>query len=191
MLRRRVFITGAFTIVAGILVLLLQVAFTRQNTIVQKERAITLTIPQGDLIAIPPYITSQFILQSLPTTLEGAIHNNADAILISNETFQQAAQDTKIRQTLLDIIYDNKILLIYKPSSGEVASVLGVTVPKVTMDKNGERVISTVAIVRGHPVVGGIVTSKDNPQSDEDIAKAIKVHILSVLDAIRNIPSYP
>jgi GTP cyclohydrolase III len=169
----------AITLTAAIFI------FRFVNTVEINElqtRTIKIAIVQEDITRIPLFISTSFALTSTPTDLRSASTADVQAVIISNETLKSASNNMETRQSLLDIVNEGRILLVYKASVNDIVTILDLNMPTITDDPYSVREIASVALINGMPVIGGVVRSNDNPQNEKIIANQIKLHVLQVLD---------
>lgn len=135
MLIRKIVITIILVIAGlglfGILVILLLLPnlvplnFNVSNT----PDSATILLLKGDAGRLPAYLSEPLLAANPSVNLDEAANVKCDAVLISRELLFEAGKDQAVRNQLVSIIMNHKILLVYHATTVDLANQLDISFP--------------------------------------------------------------
>jgi hypothetical protein len=140
---------------------------------------------------LPPVITvlsedNGFTSKSIPanaivSSISEIPSKQFDAVLLSKNLFQSAKENQKLRDTLVEVVSQQKLLLVKDINLAEIENQLGFHIPIVKSDTNPIVLSSISRMSNGRLIVGSLFTSKKLQNESQSIHN----YVSTVKDAMR------
>ena len=175
---------AAGIVLFGILVILLLLPdlVPLNINVTNKPAPATILLLKGDAERLPSYLSEPLLASNPPVNLDEAPNTKCDAVLISRELLFEAGKDLTVRNQLLSIIRNQKILLVYHATSVDLANQLNVSIPTSTTQTTYTAVVSA-ALANNGITSGNLLLSKG--QSEENFLQDIRDYVPYFRSAIQ------
>jgi len=181
-------ITGLILFTALFITLLLPrlnlINFNMTNT----PTPVTILLIKGDVERLPAYLSEPLLALNPPVILNDAPFVNCDAVLISREQLFESGKDLTIRNQLVSILMNHKILLVYHASTIDLANQLDIGTPTMTTQTTNT-IVASAALTNNIIAAGGVLLSKGD--SEENLLQDIRNYVPYFRSAIQRNEIHP
>lgn len=167
--------TAGFVLFAVLFITLLLPKLNHVNFNVKSTPPpVTILLVKGDVERLPTFLSEPLLALNPPVNLEEAPYVNCDAVLISREQLFESGKDLTVRNQLVSIIMNHKILLVYHVTTTDIANQLDLGTP-VGRTETTYTAIASAALTKNIIAAGGVLLSKGH--SEENLLQDIREYV--------------
>jgi hypothetical protein len=136
---------------------------------------VTILLVDDDIKELPAYLSEPLLREHLPVRLQEAPGVVADAVLISRKKLLLAGEDAATRESLLRIIENGKLLLVYRATTRDLAEQFKLGTPSMTPTTT-YYAVATIGKFGDVHGVGGVLMPKGYDE-ETHLLLAIREHV--------------